>query len=56
MPLINCKVMLSLKQIDNCVLTTVAVGADADDTGADIVTFKKTDSKLYVPVVTLSNN
>ena len=54
MPLINCKVMLSLKWIENCVLTTVAVGADADATGADSVTFKKTDSKLYVPVVTLS--
>ena len=56
MPLINCKVMLSLKWIENCVLSTVAVGADADDTGADSVTFKKTDSKLYVLVVTLSNN
>ena len=54
MPLINCKVELSLKWIENCVLTTAAVGANADATGSDSATFKITDAKLYVPVVTLS--
>ena len=29
MPLINCKVEPSLKWIENCVLTTTAVGTDA---------------------------
>ena len=46
MPLINCKVELSLKWIANCVLTTAA--------NADKAIFKITDVKLYVPVVTLS--
>ena len=54
MPLINCKVELSLKWIENCVLTTAAIGANADATGADSATFKITDTKLYVPIVTLS--
>ena len=54
MPLINCKIELSLKWIENCVLTSVAIGADANATGADSATFKITDAKLYVPVVTLS--
>ena len=46
MPLINCKVELSLKWIENCVLTTAA--------NANKATFKITDAKLYVPNVTLS--
>ena len=46
MPLINCKVELSLKRIENCVLTTAA---DANNG-----TFQITDTKLYVPVITLS--
>ena len=46
MPLINCKVELSLKWIENCVLTTAH--------NADKVIFKATDAKLYVPIVTLS--
>ena len=54
MPLINCKVELSLKWIENCVLTTAAISANADATGADSATFKITDAKLYVPIVTLS--
>ena len=45
-PLINCKVELSLKWIENCVLTTAA--------NANKATFKITDAKLYVPNVTLS--
>ena len=52
MPLINCEVEVSLKWIENCVLTTATIGANA--TGADSTTLKITDTKLYVPVVTLS--
>ena len=46
MPLINCKVELSLKWIENCVLTTAA--------NANKATFKIADVKFYVSVVTLS--
>ena len=44
--IINCKVELSLKWIENCVLTTAA--------NANKAIFKITDAKLYVPIVTLS--
>ena len=44
--LLNCKVELSLKWIENCVLTTAANASKA--------TFKITGGKLYVPIVTLS--
>ena len=54
MPLINCKVELSLNWIKNCVSSTAAVGENANATGADSATFKITDAKLYVPIVTLS--
>ena len=40
---INCKVELSLKWYERCLLTV-----------ANTATFKITDAKLYVPVVTLS--
>ena len=46
MPLINCKVELSLKWIKNCILTTAA--------NANKTTFKTPDAKLNVPIVTLS--
>ena len=52
--MINCKIELSLNWSENCVLTTAAIDANADATGADSVTFKITEAKLYVPVVTLS--
>ena len=39
MPLINCKAELSLLWIDNCVLTTAAIGAGGNATGADSSTF-----------------
>ena len=54
MPLINGKVELSLRWIENCVLTSAAVNANANNTGADSATFKLTDAELYVPIVTLS--
>ena len=43
-PLINCKVEFSLTWNENCILTSLAGNS----------TFKITDAKLYVPVVTLS--
>ena len=44
MLLINCKVGLSLKWIENCVLTTAPIGANANDTGATIVTLSAEDN------------
>ena len=43
MPLINCKVELPLKWYERCLLTT-----------ANTATFKITDAKLCVPIITLS--
>ena len=43
MPLINCKVELSLTWNKNCILSSVV-----DDSNSAI-----TDTKLYVPIVTL---
>ena len=54
MPLINCKVELSFNWIKSCVLTSAALGCNANATGADSATFKITDAKLYIPIVTLS--
>ena len=48
MPLINCKVELSLKWIGNCGLTTAA------NANANKATFEITDANLYVAIVTLS--
>ena len=44
-PLINCKIELSLILIENCVLTA-----------ATTATFKITDAKCYVPIVTYQQN
>ena len=41
---INCKIELSLKWIENCILSSSGTAA----------IFKITDTKLYVPIVTLS--
>ena len=43
MPLLNCKVELSLKWYERCLLTA-----------ATTATFRITDAKLFVPIVTLS--
>ena len=43
MPLINSKIEISLKWIENCILSSAGTAA----------TFKITDAKLYVPIVTL---
>ena len=44
MPLINCKIELSLKWYERCLLTV-----------ANTATFKITEAKLYVPILTLSS-
>ena len=52
MPLINSKIHLGLNWNNNCVM----YGADANaDGNARETTFKITSTKLYVPIVTLSN-
>ena len=62
MPLIDCEINLILTWSENCVLTSKAT-RDADPDANPAVaaidnptnaTFKITDTKLYVPVVTLS--
>ena len=52
MPLINCKVELKLKWIKYCVLP--AAGNDNDNDRNDKIIFVIKDTKLHVPVVTLS--
>ena len=47
MPLINCKIHLELNWTKNCVFSS------ADGNGGD-VSFKITETKLYVPIVILS--
>ena len=54
MPLINCKINLELNWSQNCVLATHAGAAGADGIARDI-TFTITETRLYVPIVTLSN-
>ena len=64
MPLINCEISLTLTWSENCVLTdtktqTAAAAQGHNPTWERIdaptnATFKITDTKLYVPVVTLS--
>ena len=49
MPLINCKIELSLKWIENCILT---INPDANNINK--ATFTITDAKFYVPIVTSS--
>ena len=48
MPLINCKIELSLKWVENCILT---VNPSAND-NINQANFKISDAKLYVPIVT----
>ena len=63
MPLINCEVSLALTWSADCVITSVekrlVTAAQGDnpevrDNSPTNATFKITDTKLYVPVVTLS--
>ena len=63
MPLINCEINLILTWSKNCVLTSKVTRDTDPDANPAITaidnptnsTFKITDKKLYVPVVTLSN-
>ena len=48
MPLVNCKVDLELSWTKDCVISSNNAAAD------NVVSFKNTDTKLYVPIVTLS--
>ena len=62
MPLINCEVFLALTWSENCVLTDITTEAADPDADPAIPalntptnkTFQITDTKLYVPTVTLS--
>ena len=64
MSLINCEVSLTLTWSENCVLSNIttqnAVAAQGDNPARERIdapinaTFKITDKKLYVPVVTLT--
>ena len=66
MPLINCEINLILTWSEKCVLTSkatrdkfIGTGTDENPQFSEInnptnATFKITDTKLYVPVVTLS--
>ena len=62
MPLLNCEASLTLTWSKDCVLSDLTTTATVPDTGPPVVaiaartgaTFKITDTKLYVPVVTLS--
>ena len=48
MPLVNCKVDLELTWIKDCVISSANAAANT------VVSFEITDTKLYVPIVTLS--
>ena len=47
MPVINCETTLDLNWSENCVIV-------ATDVAAQATTFSLTETKLYVPVVSLS--
>ena len=51
MPLINCKVELSLNWTENCILTLNPNPSN----NINEATFTITDAKHYVPIVTLSS-
>ena len=52
MPLINCKIELKLKSTKYCVFSAAGVNVNGNDDDNNIFTIK--DTKLYVPVLTLS--
>ena len=58
MPLINCEVSLIVTSSNKCVITTMATIISITTTRRDTFptgeTFEITDTKLYVPVITLS--
>ena len=57
MPLINCEVSLNLTWSERCAITSLErrkITNTRKDSSPTNATFKITDTKLYVPVVTLS--
>ena len=57
MPLINCEVSLNLTWPEKCVITSLErreITNTRKDSSPTYATFKITDKKLYVPLVTLS--
>ena len=62
MLLINCEINLTLTWPENCVLTSKAIRDEDPDANPAVAAtdnptnpeFKITDTKLYVPVITLS--
>ena len=57
MPLIYCEVSLTLTWSENCVITSLErrkITNTRRDSSPTNAIFKITDTKLYVPVVTLS--
>ena len=54
MPLINCKVEIKLRWTKYCVLS-VAGADNTNDNDSDNIIFTIKDTKLYVPVVSLSS-
>ena len=53
-PLINCKIHLELNWNNNCVMYGADTYACGDNANNREKTFKRTSTKLYVPIVTLS--
>ena len=59
MPLMNCEVSLILTWSKECVMTSIerkAITNNRRDTSPTNATFQIRNTKLYVPVVTLSTN
>ena len=52
MPLTDCKIELKLKWTKSCVLS--ATGSDNDNAASNNIFLTIKDTKLYIPVVTLS--
>ena len=52
MPLTDCKIELKLKWTKSCVLS--ATGPDNDNAASNNIFLTIKDTKLYIPVVTLS--
>ena len=55
MPLFNCKIHLELNWSKDCVMPTIDDDDDDDDDDNDDDTTFKINTKLYVPIVTLSS-
>ena len=54
MPLINCKVELKLRRMKHCVLSMLGNKNDNGNVDSNDIIFTVKDTKLSIPVVTLS--